>query len=272
MHIGNQVILLGADPELFLASTKSNKLVSAIGQIEGDKEDPFPVKELGEGFAYQADNVLLEYNIPPARKVADWESSHSKMLDYLKKMLEQRELKYRIVGSAEMPDSELLDPRSRIFGCDPSFNVWTLEMSRPIQGAEVSNLRSAGGHVHIGVPANPMDKVRIARGLDVALGLSSVVLDKTERQRRRLYGQAGEVRFKPYGLEYRTLGNFWLRSKQLVKRVGDVVHWVCNHYEDFPVKDKEWTDRLRHAIDEYDVQEATNLINECNWSMHLVNE
>ena len=31
-----------------------------------------------------------------------------------------------------------------------------------------------------------------------------------------MYGKAGCLRYKPYGMEYRTLSNFWLNSKELM--------------------------------------------------------
>ena len=38
-------------------------------------------------------------------------------------------------------------------------------------------------------------------------------------ERRKVYGRAGEYRLPPHGLEYRTLGNFWLRAYPLMALV-----------------------------------------------------
>jgi hypothetical protein len=40
--------------------------------------------------------------------------------------------------------------------------------------------------------------------------------------RRLLYGKAGTIRIKPYGIEYRTLSNFWLKGVQQ-KEIKDMV-------------------------------------------------
>ena len=42
-----------------------------------------------------------------------------------------------------------------------------------------------------------------------------------DTQRRELYGKAGEVRFKEYGVEYRTLSNFWTFNSDNIKFVWD---------------------------------------------------
>jgi hypothetical protein len=53
------------------------------------------------------------------------------------------------------------------------------------------------------------------------LGLWSVINDPDTR-RRQLYGKAGAIRFKPYGIEYRTLSNFWLADPKLIEKVWDM--------------------------------------------------
>ena len=59
-----------------------------------------------------------------------------------------------------------------------------------------------------------MGKVDVVKALDVFCGLPSVFIDKdpTSAARRALYGGAGAHRPKSYGVEYRALGNWWLRS------------------------------------------------------------
>ena len=56
----------------------------------------------------------------------------------------------------------------------------------------------------------------IVQALDIILGLESVILDKDAR-RKEMYGKAGAFRFKDYGVEYRTLSNFWIKDDNNIK-------------------------------------------------------
>lgn len=218
-----QLKSIGADPELFLVDN-DGKLKSAIGRIEGTKTEPKPIPFLGKGFALQADNVLLEFNIPPSTFTSlrggedGFVLCNTSVLAFLSKELAKMGLKYDIRSSAVMPDEELADPRAHIFGCEPDFNAWTLE-DNPQPQCNDPALRSAGGHIHIGGVFSKLECVLMARWLDVLLGGTSVLVD-TDNRRRQLYGKAGAIRFKPYGFEYRTLSNFWLNS-------ADNMRWVC---------------------------------------------
>ena len=54
--------------------------------------------------------------------------------------------------------------------------------------------------------------------MDFYLGLPSLLFDADTR-RREMYGKAGCFRPKPYGAEYRTLSNAWLKSEELIRWV-----------------------------------------------------
>jgi len=71
--------------------------------------------------------------------------------------------------------------------------------------------RFAAGHIHVGYDTSTVPPDIMAKFLDLSLGLSTLHLDK-QGARRQFYGVPGLFRAKPYGVEYRTLSNFWLRS------------------------------------------------------------
>ncbi len=64
---------------------------------------------------------------------------------------------------------------------------------------------------------------QLVKQLDYFLGIPSLLLDKDE-ERRHLYGKAGAFRPKPYGVEYRVLSNFWLKSPELMRWVYNTTH------------------------------------------------
>lgn len=109
-------------------------------------------------------------------------------------------------------------------GCDPDFNAWVGKANPRPDGDRP--FRTASGHVHIGW-TNGEDKDdaghiarcnAVVRQLDFFLGLPSLFYDGDTR-RRSMYGKAGACRYKPYGVEYRTLSNAWLNSEELIKWV-----------------------------------------------------
>jgi hypothetical protein len=125
----------------------------------------------------------------------------------------------RTVVDVSAKELASLSEKSRVLGCAPSLNIYG---PRPVKVPGDHPVRSAGGHIHMSVDeqarANPHDLVRL---FDICVGVPSVFLDRDPRaaERREVYGRAGEFRLPHYGIEYRTLSNFWLRSYPLTSFV-----------------------------------------------------
>jgi hypothetical protein len=169
---------------------------------------------------------MAEFNVNPADSSEELVENMRLVLGELSRIISPHVLV--VQASADYPDRELRHQKARVFGCDPDFNSWTLAMNQMDAAATMSNFRSAGGHFHIGKRAetaemldNPYGKVEVVKMMDVFLGIPGVLLDPdpTAPARRRLYGGAGAHRPKPYGVEYRALGNFWVRSPALAELV-----------------------------------------------------
>lgn len=232
------IFTLGADPELFLVDT-SGKFISSVGKIGGTKDKPQPV---GEGCLIQEDNVAVEFNIPPASNFEQFEDS----LKYSMQVLEQRAkkllLSLSITASAEFDSDQLKTPQAKQFGCEPDYNAWT-KRQNPFPKAKNKNLRSCGGHIHIGTD---IERTDVIKAMDLFLGCPSTILDKNTT-RRELYGKAGSFRYKPYGCEYRTLSNFWLQSSDTMKWVYDsttrALNWLAEQG-----KNMNWDEELASAI------------------------
>lgn len=201
---------IGCDPEVFLL--QNGNIKSAIGLIGGNKHHPLKISEVGHYIL--EDNVAVEFNIPPCNSMEAFEKEVTFTLNELKKKLKTYD--FSTESALIFPEEELKTADAWIFGCEPDYNAWDLtENEKP--NCEEKNLRSAGGHIHVGsyiAQENPVDTIK---AMDLFLGVPSVVLDTTGNTRRKLYGNAGACRLKEYGVEYRTLSNFWIFNKDLIK-------------------------------------------------------
>ena len=207
---------IGADPELFVGDQIPR---SVIGKVGGTKDFPMPLP-LGEGFAVQEDNVALEFNIPPSYSKADFISNLVKATGFLEQHIcAPFGWSFDKRSAISFAMEELDDPRAFVFGCDPDFNAWTGRIN-PRPNSEDRALRSAGGHVHIGCKHLDVKPRAVVRACDLYLGVPSVLMDNGEL-RKQLYGKAGAYRVKPFGVEYRTLSNFWIFDEKLVGWVYD---------------------------------------------------
>ena len=93
-----------------------------------------------------------------------------------------------------------MTPEAQMFGCEPDFDAWR-ECVNEKPCADDKNLRSAGGHIHVGSDLAISNPVAVIRAMDLFLGVPSTQLD-AGTLRRELYGKAGCFRAKSYGAEY----------------------------------------------------------------------
>lgn len=212
-------VTVGADPEVFLVNHEG-KYISGVGKIGGTKAHPKPISALGH--CVQEDNVAIEYNIPPAKTKAEFVLANTFVLKYLDVKMKKLGLSLKLDASALFEETELQTPQAMTFGCEPDYNAWTEDYNPPPRVEEDTYLlRSCGGHVHVGFSEpNTEKQVALIKAMDIYLGIPSLFMDKDSR-RRKLYGKAGACRLKSYGVEYRTLSNFWLRSDQHIAWVWD---------------------------------------------------
>jgi hypothetical protein len=253
---------LGCDPEMFLADIRGH-LKASCGLIGGTKEAPLPIPILGEGFAVQEDNVAIEFNIPPASTAREFVDSISRTIKVLNDGIHERHGLHVVnnLSAASFPPAELEAPAARVFGCDPDFNAWTGQKN-PRPRAKDRNLRSCGGHIHIGDYDQMIPGERIIKMMDLCTGVPSVLMDDGV-ERRKLYGKRGAYRNKPYGVEYRTLSNFWIFKPALIE-------WAFRQTERAVALAQEPFDidaldaRILEAIDGNSKDEARKLVREYN--------
>lgn len=243
---------IGADPEVFIVN-KTGKIISSIGKIGGSKKRP---RELGNGFFVQEDNVLMEFNIPPASSKEEFSTNIEVAKAMLEKLLpEDHSI---LVAPSAMLEPDQLYGKAFQFGCDSDINAWSGQQN-PLCKAPKTGLRSGGGHVHVGI--NDISMIDLVKAMDLHIGVPSVLVD-TDVDRRSLYGKAGAFRYKDFGVEYRTPSNFWIQSKELCDRVYDGVAKSIEFVKANKVITDEMGEMIQEAINTSDRALAVGLLHE----------
>lgn len=223
--------ILGTDPEFFF--TSNGQVIGSEKVIPPDKpiQDPRGNKVIRDG-------VQGEINLAGAHSCRQ-ELAHAiaKALMAAKRFLDDlnakhpganlsMDLKSSIVDISDQ-EWDSLTPDSKILGCMPSLNVY--DETATVHAPPDLRMRSAGGHIHLDLKAyNKPFHPDLVRLCDVIIGNTCVLLDRHPRaaERRRYYGRAGEYRLPVYGMEYRTLSNFWLQNYPLTSMVMSLAKLV----------------------------------------------
>lgn len=218
-------VTLGSDPEVFLCHPTTRAFVPVCGKLGGTKEKPIAMTGLGTGYAVQEDNVMLEFNIPACRSYRSFTESMELALAYVWDLARTRlDATIAPTCSALFPMPDLMQPGAMTFGCSPDFDAYAAGSPHPRVDpkslrTENGEWRFAGGHIHLGYSKEDVPPFVAAQFADLWLGLPSVRNDK-QGKRRELYGKAGRYRPTKYGIEYRTLSNFWLFDPGLLEQVA----------------------------------------------------
>ncbi|AVJ48178.1 COOH.NH2 ligase [Salmonella phage SeKF_80] len=210
----SKVILLATDPELFTRNV-SSKLISSVAGLLG--ADKYNKKVVTDDIRIQEDNVLVEFDTNPHGDFDGFNANIQRGIDLCQEAV--AEVGHEVilgVSSHIFTPEELLSfhKDAFVFGCEPDYNALT-GMRNPKPAAADPGLRTAGGHIHVGVSGvvpvtSELQKV-LGVMCDYYLGLPALLLDGDDR-RKELYGKAGACRFKEYGIEYRVLSNFWIAN------------------------------------------------------------
>ena len=267
----------GIDPE-FILIEKSN-FKSAIGVL------PSKEKALEKnGNKYYFDNVLAEIAVKPAKSKKEALKNVQKALEGLAKLIDP--IRFTIKASGNYPEEELNCEEARIASCNPEWNVYSLEQILP-PDEDVDLLdgyyqfktpfRSAGGHIHIGSDQleDALETFNVIRMMDLFIGVPSILMDNdpSSKDRRKIYGHAGSHRIPEYGLEYRSLSNFWLSSPNHVDLIYDLTDFTLDFVKQ-KNQDQLWTvdeeildgeePSLAYDCFGYDPENLCETINTCN--------
>ena len=237
-------ITIGSDPEIFIKDIDGG-ISSAIDLFGGTKDEPL---DIGEGCFVQEDNILVEFNTPPCTDKESFIKAINYSKDYIETILIplNKELHY---SSSEKATVEILqNEKATTFGCASSYNV----VKEKISDVDVDSLsesdktlRSSGMHIHIGyenVDEEINDRLVLCFELFVTLPL--LKKDNDVHNRRMLYGKIGDSRDKPYGVECRSLGGYFLKDDDSIAEVWDKTMEAIK----FANTSKKTNDELRALI------------------------
>jgi hypothetical protein len=208
---------MGCDPEFFLTDEKGNH-ISAHNIVPGTKDEPFKL----EKGALQADGTAVEFNTDPAYSAEEFAENIQCVLDQVREIV-PKELNFNFSPAIEYEQSyfDALPEYCKVLGCDPDMSAFTLKFNNPPQPE--GTMRTAGGHLHVGWGTEPWDvedefhrfnAQQVVYWMDKCLH-TMISTHEPANVRRKMYGGAGAMRIKPYGVEYRSPSNFWLQHPKL---------------------------------------------------------
>lgn len=201
---------MGADPEYFVRR-EDGTIVPFCGLYpEATKENPV---NMGL-FSFQEDNVAIELNILPSFSGEElFYNVKEAMEGAEKEVLAPYGLSLAPFSYHEFSVSSLdVNEKAWEFGCSPEWIAWNPKWPRVtsiIKDDPESNIRTTGGHIHIGYDKTKESVINLAKKLDYAVGTWCRIMDEKGKERQRLYGAPGSFRETSYGLEYRYPTNWW---------------------------------------------------------------
>jgi len=227
-HYNKKMNTIGADPEFILVDLNDTPK-SAIEIIKKNKYEKIQI----EGLNFFYDNVLAECSIKPAKNKIEFIKNIKKSISIFCNLV--KPYKITTKSAAHYSNFDLLHKEANKVGCayeDCAYSLETIDPKEIENFFKKNNLRTAGGHIHLGTFLGKEDIscIMLVRTLDLFLGFTFLLLEKSEGQfeRRKIYGSPGRYRQPTYGVEYRTISNFWLSSPLLVELAYDISKFCIN--------------------------------------------
>ena len=290
-----QQVSLGADPEFFFSKN---------GSVVGS-EKILPEKGLVGRFVRDGVQAELHPNASTCRALLGNEIHQCFFRLYHEIISQSEDLNIEVDSCVKISQEELdsLSEKSKVFGCAPSDNVHNPEgekTSKITVDPRKYLHRSAGGHIHLGNTYKTyLDESRgneykndksftgvynigmrtekafgenletMVKMMDIIVGNTCVLIDRNpnNKERRKVYGKAGEHRKKEYGFEYRTLSNFWLRSYQLMSLVMGLARTAVLLVE----QSVEGNDYVKAIFDAVSMKDIIKAINENDFDLAYSN-
>lgn len=268
-----QQIYFGCDPELFFK--KDGEIIGAEKVLPQEG-----IEQEDEGKII-IDGVQVELNPKPSTCREVLASKISSLFNTLDNIAKENGCELSFEQTVKISEKEMdsLSDKCKQFGCSPSKNAHQENATTGVKDASKFFSRSAGGHIHIGCGEPDIysetykvfkkEPERLVKMLDIIVGNFCVMIDRAEgnKERRKTYGRAGEYRLPPYGLEYRTLSNFWLQSYTLMSLVMSLTRLAVS----IVVSDKKEYDIEEKIINAVNMEEIARAINENDCELAMSN-
>ena len=118
------------------------------------------------------------------------------------------------------------------------------------------------GHISIGWDDFTQEQqVDMIKAMDATVGLESVLLD-FDTERKKLYGKAGCFRFTAFGIEYRSLSNFWIKTDESLQWAWNTTMKAIDLVNSGKIEEvKELGDYIVKAINTNNKELAQELLN-----------
>lgn len=213
---------IGVDPEFFVIDTELMRLASAHDLVPGTKEAPHPLKY----GAVQVDGLAIEYNTEPAYSAEDFVKFNTEVMKQIREMVPKRyEFLYKptVFFDVYYFDKAGIPDKSKELGCSPDYDAYTGKMNpRPDLPEEKKTMRTGSGHIHISWtkdadvddPSHRFDCNHVVKALDLIVLPYLKSFDR-DTERATLYGKPGALRYKSYGVEWRSPSNAWLNHPEI---------------------------------------------------------
>jgi len=262
----------GCDPELFLEKgghiIGSEKVLhdQSLASLEWGTNGSKTTGVLNKNAIVQ-DGIQIELNPRPnpcrANLGSEIAATFRVLRDHLAK-LDNVNASFSSVIEVSQEEMDSLSEKSKLLGCKPSHNMYDQAATVSCDGSTYRT-RSAGGHIHIGLSRYSSHlmkhREKLVPLMDVLVGNTSVLIDRDPyaAERRKVYGRAGEYRLPVYGLEYRTLSNYWLKAYPLFSFVMGMTRMAVSVLDsnlDIALLDTVNLDKVKQAINENELELA----------------
>jgi hypothetical protein len=254
-------VTFGADPEVYIRRQQDNKLLGAWEITKGTKEHHDKDVDSKSIVDLHSDGVALEFNIKPGN-AKQFRDNVKHAMSLISVIAKKHGTTIHLGPEVEGYDKETLrHPIALVVGCDPWFDAYAKDTHNPVIGKfnpVMTQKRYFGGHLHIGYDQSLLPPHALVRLLEASTYLSNVRID-AQKSRREFYGNAGQFRYKPYGLEYRTPSNWWLKDSIFLDQWTNNVVAILDYAGQQAAKKKlhKWYEsqdwkQVKHAIDAAD--------------------